>query len=107
VGEVRQRAELGGVASEVRQQVEKLTQFDLTYDYEPWGEEAEQVRRVRTKAVEIVSIVWVSETATKTWLKARAQSDEDEYVRQAAVGALARGWKDHPDVKSFLATLQR
>ena len=35
-------------------------------------------------------------------LKARAQSDENEDVRQSAVQALARGWKNDPETLPIL-----
>jgi HEAT repeat protein len=36
------------------------------------------------------------------WLKARVQSDESEGVREAAVEALARGWKGDPETLLLL-----
>jgi hypothetical protein len=38
-------------------------------------------------------------------LKERAQSDEDEGVRQSAVRELARGWKEDSEIQSFLRSL--
>jgi len=104
LGDARQRAELSQVSSEVRRQVEKLTQFDLNYLYDSWDEEW-RVRRIRTKAVELVAAVWTAEDPTKAWLTARVQSDESEAVRQAAVGAPARGWKDDPGTLPLLKAL--
>jgi hypothetical protein len=39
-------------------------------------------------------------------LKERAQTDEDEDVRQSAVSELARGWKEDPEVQTFLRALK-
>ena len=37
----------------------------------------------------------------------RAQNDDNEDVREAAVRELVRGWKEDPDVKLFLSNLKK
>jgi hypothetical protein len=50
----------------------------------------------------MVALVWRDAHDTRTWLKARAQSDEDFAVCYTAVQDLARGWKDDPDTLPIL-----
>ena len=45
---------------------------------------------------------WKEDPETFPILKARAQSDEDSDVRQAAVEELARGWKEDPETLPLL-----
>jgi hypothetical protein len=48
---------------------------------------------------------WKNEPDTLAIVKERAQSDEDEDVRQSAVAELARGWKNEPEIQAFLKGL--
>jgi SIR2-like domain/HEAT repeats/NACHT domain len=104
IGEMRRREELGAVEKQVFERATDLTRFDLRRDYEP--SEAEAARRtvtsIRTRAVEMVAMVWRETADTRDWLKARAQSDEDALVRRSAVQELVRGWKDDPETLPIL-----
>ncbi|TBW08487.1 NACHT domain-containing protein [Azotobacter chroococcum] len=102
VGEVRKRAELGAWEALVRDRTKALVQFDLHYPYRPWSNEELTVLEIRNRAVGTVAMVWSGLSETRAWLKARAQSDEDPYVRRSALEALARGWKDDPETLPML-----
>src|SRR5262249_58680565 len=93
-GEVRKRPELGSVEELARNRTKALARFDIPYYYESWADEARTVAAIRNRAVSIVAAVWHDSSETRAWLKACAQSDENEDVRTSAVEALARGWKD-------------
>jgi hypothetical protein len=89
----------------VKQRLTELAKFDCHYDYSFRDEEANKVRLIHTQAVTLRADVWHEDFDTRDWLKARALSDEEWYVRRAAVQALARGWKDNPDTVAWLKTL--
>ena len=102
IGEMRRREELGDVEKQVFERATALTHFDLSRYYEPGKAEAATVTSIRTRAVEMVAMVWREMADTRDWLKARAQSDQDADVRQSAVQELARGWKDDPETLPIL-----
>ena len=90
----------------VRNCLAMLTRFDLHYYYDRWEwEEVEKVQTVRTRAIVLMATVWSQYAETPAWLRARAQSDEEAAVRQAAVRELARGWHDDPAVQEFIRIL--
>jgi len=105
IGEMRRREELGAVEKQVFERARALTRFDLRRYYEPGGDEAATVTRIRTRAVELVAVVWRETADTCAWLKAQAQSDEDWAVRRSALKELARGWKDDPETLPWLKAL--
>ncbi len=98
VGEIRKGSDLGRIAVAVQQQLTGLVEFDYRYFYEPWEDEADKVRSIRTRAVALRAGAWHTDPDTVVWLKTLVQIDEDWSVRQAAVKALARGWKDDPEI---------
>ena len=102
IGEMRRREELAGVEKQVLERARALTRFDLSRYYEPGEDEAMTVTSIRTRAVEMVAMVWRETADTRAWLKARAQSDADDDVRTSAVQELARGWKDDPETLPML-----
>ncbi|XZO02380.1 MAG: HEAT repeat domain-containing protein [Microcoleus sp.] len=100
--EVRDRKEIAAVDSKLLKQLNKLTKYDLNYYYEPYEEEANLVKEIRTTAVSAIAFAWKNNPKTLPWLKQRAQSDDNSDVRSAAVQELARGWKDDPETLPFL-----
>jgi hypothetical protein len=55
-----------------------------------------------TNAVLELARGWRDDPDTLAMIKERAQSDENEDVRQSAVRELARGWRDEPDTLAIL-----
>ena len=102
VGEVRKGSVLGDVANAVKQRLTELVQFDLHYLYEPWEEEVSKVRFIRIQAVTLRASIWHTDSEMRDWLKACAQTDEDDNVRQTAVQELVRSWKDDPETLPWL-----
>ncbi len=105
-GEVRQRQALGTVESTVLERLKQLTRFQFQNDLlgsclggmrsveslELVLQQSDLQRAIRVRAVHLVSVVWCDQTATKSWLKALAQSDEDLDVQsfKAVVNAAIR-----------------
>jgi hypothetical protein len=52
--------------------------------------------------VQELALGWKDDPDTLPLLKQKAQSDDHEYVRYAAVQELAQGWKDDPDTLPLL-----
>jgi predicted NACHT family NTPase len=102
IGEVRRREELGSVERRVMARARSLTLFDLRHSYKERSDEQTTVTGIRARAVQVVAAVWRETADTRTWLKARAQSDETANVRSMAVQELARGWKDDPETVLWL-----
>ncbi|MBD2006241.1 MULTISPECIES: HEAT repeat domain-containing protein [Cyanophyceae] len=100
--EVRNRSAIAVTSDQLLNQMKGLSQYDLPYDYIPYGVEANLVWEIRTQAVSSVATTWKDDPDTLPWLKQRAQADDDSDVRQAAVQELARGWKDDPDTLPWL-----
>ncbi|TAD95895.1 MAG: NACHT domain-containing protein, partial [Oscillatoriales cyanobacterium] len=100
--EVRDRKEIAAVDSQLLKHLKELTKYDLNYYYEPYEEDANLVKEIRTTAVSAIAFAWKNNPKTLPWLKQRAQSDDNSDVRSAAVQELARGWKDDPKTLPFL-----
>ncbi|MEZ2321723.1 MAG: NACHT domain-containing NTPase, partial [Microcoleus sp.] len=100
--EVRDRKVIAAVDSQLLERLKELMKYDLNYYYEPYGEEANLVKEIRTTAVSAIAFAWKNNPKTLPWLKQRAQSDDNSDVRSAAVQELARGWKDDPETLPFL-----
>jgi len=105
LSEVRNCSVLEETATQLLNQLKGLTVYDLNYHYEPYGNEEELVRNIRTQAVAAVATTWKDEADTLNWLKSYVQSDADGEVRFTAVRELTRGWKDHPDILPLLKFL--
>ncbi len=102
VGEVRKGSDLGGVANTVKQRLTELVQFDLHYSYEPWDEEANKIRLIRTQAVRLRTSIWHEDLETRDLLSSRVQLEEDREVRLTALEALVGGWKYDPIILPLL-----
>ncbi|MFH7027711.1 MAG: HEAT repeat domain-containing protein [Heteroscytonema crispum UTEX LB 1556] len=100
--EVRNRSVIASTAKKLLDQIKDLTKYDLSYDYEQYGDEARLVRKIRTQAVTAVATTWKDDTNTLDWLKDRAIADNDMFVRRAVVQALASNFKEHPDTLPIL-----
>jgi len=109
VGEVRHRQALGTVESTVLERLKELTRFGPDYyDYSYTSEEEEEDRfafYVRQRTVQLVGTVWCGQSATNTWLKTCAQSDDDPAVQESALQELVRGWREDPETLAILKTL--
>ncbi len=103
VGEVRKGSDLGSVADAVKRQLTELAEvrhYGRIYQGE-WS------FRFQIRAITLLANIWQTDPEMPPWLKARAQGDENEYVRQAAVEALVRGWKDDPETLPWLKARAR
>jgi hypothetical protein len=90
LGEVRKRNELDSIMGEVLDRVKALVRFDLNFFYQSFDAEGARVIPIRIRAVGMVALIWRDAPEIHVWLKARAASDENWAVRQAAVRELAR-----------------
>lgn len=81
MGEVRKGSDLGDVTNTVKQRLTELVQFDLHHSYEPWDEEGDKVRSIRTQAVRLRANTWQANSETRDWLKACVQTDEERVVQ--------------------------
>ncbi|MBD2488653.1 NACHT domain-containing NTPase [Aulosira sp. FACHB-615] len=102
LAEVRNRSTIESTANKLFKKLESLTKYDLWYYYQPYEDEATLVRGIRTQAVVAIATTWIKSPQTLSWLKDRANNDDNWAVRQAAVQELARGYKDDPDTLSWL-----
>ncbi|EDX72263.1 hypothetical protein MC7420_932 [Coleofasciculus chthonoplastes PCC 7420] len=102
LSEVRNRSVIASTVTQLLNQIKGLIQYDLHYYYEPFDEEADLVREIRTQAVAAIATTWHDSPDTLPWLKQKVQSDDDEAVRRAAVEELARGWKDDSNTLPIL-----
>jgi len=100
--EVRDRKVIYAVDTQLLERLKELTKYDLNYYYRPYGEGADLVKKIRTKAVSAIAFTWKDDPETLPWLKQRFQSDDDSDVRSSAVQELARGWKDDPETLPWL-----
>jgi predicted NACHT family NTPase len=102
--EVRKRSEIQQVSTILLASVRALTRFDIDYYCDGFldREETEVARKIRIKAVTSIGATWADSQETLSWLKNRAQEDENWDVRSAAVEALARAFRDHPGTLSWL-----
>jgi predicted NACHT family NTPase len=105
--EVRNRSLIASKATQLRDRLKGLTQYDLNYFNKPYRDLKETllVRDIRTQAVAAVATTWKDEPDTLRWLKTCVQSDDNTDVRRAAVQELTREWKDDPDTLRILKTL--
>ena len=101
VGEVRKRAELGTVDDTVRQAIAATIWFELNRNDELGPDVEDIARDVRNRAVALLASVWKT-SATHDWLKDLALNDAHWAVRQAAMQALARGWRDDSETLPWL-----
>ncbi|MFH7026244.1 MAG: NACHT domain-containing protein, partial [Heteroscytonema crispum UTEX LB 1556] len=100
--EVRNRRVIEQTANQLLQQLKRLIKYDLPYYCTDRDiEERNLVRDIRTQAVATVATIW-NDRDTLHWLKDRATADEDEYVRRAAIEALASNFKEDPDTRTIL-----
>ncbi|MBD2449241.1 HEAT repeat domain-containing protein [Nostoc sp. FACHB-152] len=104
LAEVRNRVLVATTASKLLNRIKELTQYDLSYYYQPYRDEEETklVQEIRTQAVLAVATTWKDDSDTLLWLKQLANADEHEDVRRAAVQELARNFKDHADTLLWL-----
>jgi predicted NACHT family NTPase len=105
LSEVRNCSVLEVTATQLLNQLKRLTNYDLNYYYEPYGDEARLVREIRAQAVAAVVSHWKDVPNTLPWIKSLVQRDDNLAVRCAAVQELAQGWKDNPDTLSLLKSL--
>ncbi|MBD2498704.1 HEAT repeat domain-containing protein [Nostoc sp. FACHB-280] len=104
LAEVRNRHEIEVIADELLNKLKDLTKYNLWYHYTLYidKEETKLVREFRTHAVVAIATTWIKSPQTLTWLKDRANNDDDWVVRIAAVQELARGYKHDPETLSWL-----
>ncbi|NER98577.1 MAG: NACHT domain-containing protein, partial [Symploca sp. SIO1B1] len=102
LAEVRNISGIATTADKLLELIKGLTKYDLNYDYEPDGDEADLVSDIRTQAVAAVAMTWQDYPETLPLLKQWAQSHEDGFVRHAAVLEIAHGWKDDQETLPLL-----
>ncbi|MDZ7970342.1 MAG: HEAT repeat domain-containing protein, partial [Nostoc sp. DedSLP03] len=102
--EVRNRSAIALTANKLLNQLKDLTKYDLWYYYVPYEDEEETrlVQEIRTQAVTAIATTWQESPDTKTWLKERANQDDNGLMRRTAVEELANHFKDDPDTKTWL-----
>jgi predicted NACHT family NTPase len=82
-------------------EIEKLLKFDFPFYYEDRREPDFQQRRSRVRIRALISASLFLPDP-RPWFRRNATEDNDPDVRQAAVQALARGWKDDPHTLPLL-----
>jgi HEAT repeat protein len=102
LSDARNCSVLEATATRLLNQLKGLTQYNLPYYYEPYGDEADLVWEIRVKAVAAVAIIWKDDPDTLPLLKQWVQANNDWIVRQAAVEALANVWKNDSDTITIL-----
>ncbi|MBE8987926.1 HEAT repeat domain-containing protein [Nostoc sp. LEGE 12450] len=105
LAEVRNCSVIASVANKLLDKLKDLTKYDLWYYYQgtrPNYKETFLVRKIRTQAVAIVTLIGKDNRETLHWLKDFTTADNDKYVRGAAIEALASNFKEDPDTCSFL-----
>ncbi|WP_229415406.1 NACHT domain-containing protein [Moorena bouillonii] len=102
LSEVRNRYEIKSTDTELLNRFKDLTNYDLNYDYEPYGDEADLVRYIRTKAFVAVATHWQDHPDTLAILQQSARSDKNWRVRREAIVQLGQGYQDHPDTLAIL-----
>ncbi|NJK70020.1 MAG: NACHT domain-containing protein, partial [Microcoleus sp. SU_5_3] len=95
VSEVKNRNEIADIAVMVCDRVKELTRYGNITDFTP-SEYDRLVYEIRTQAVAAVAATWKDDPETLPLLKQCARSDNDSYVRYAAVQEIARGGKMTP-----------
>ncbi|MEH2292006.1 HEAT repeat domain-containing protein [Nostoc sp.] len=104
LAEVRNRSAIALTANKLLDKLKDLTKYDLWYYYysQLYEEETKLVREIHTQAVTAIATTWQESPDTKTWLKERANQDDNGLMRRAAVEQLAKHFKDDPDTKTWL-----
>jgi predicted NACHT family NTPase len=101
VSEVKNRNEIAAIARNLRDRVKELTRYG-NIPVLASSEYRNRVYEIHRQAVAAVAATWKDDPETLSWLKQRAQSDDNWDVRRAAVQELARGWKDHLETLPWL-----
>ena len=91
--EVRNPTSLHVSRQRVTAALETLVSFDFPYGYESWSEEEKRRIRLHSEAVALLAKIQPSDQAL-AWLREHARLDGFWDVRQAAVAALAQGWRE-------------
>ncbi|WP_287357523.1 HEAT repeat domain-containing protein [Moorena sp. SIO3B2] len=107
LSEVRNRYEIKSTNIGLLNRVKDLIHYDLNSTDNKYGDEANLVRDIRTKAVVAVATHWQDHRDTLALLKKLARSDADRYVRVRAIEQLVQGYKDHRDTLALLKKLAR
>ncbi|WP_229424083.1 NACHT domain-containing protein [Moorena producens] len=102
LSEVRNRYEIHSTDTRLLNRFKDLIFYDLNYDYDPYGYQANLVRDLHTQAVVAVATHWQDHPDTLRLLQKWARSDTDLFVRGTAIEQLALGYKDHPDTLALL-----
>ncbi|NEO49710.1 MAG: NTPase, partial [Moorea sp. SIO4A3] len=102
LSEVRNRYEIKSTDARLLNRFKDLIFYDLNYDYDPYGYQANLVRDLHTQAVVAVATHWQDHPDTLRLLQKWARSDTDLFVRGTAIEQLALGYKDHPDTLALL-----
>jgi hypothetical protein len=95
LSEVKNRSQIRETNNKMLKQMKCLTQHEGYLG---------RVFQFASQAVEVIATTWKEDAETLLWLKACAQSNNNEDVRCAAVWELARGWKDDPQTLPWLRT---
>ncbi len=80
--------------------VEEVVRYEPPYYFE-WWEKNREVGPTRRAAVKRIATTWSGQKVQK-WLWSTARNDQDPVLREGAVYALARGWKEHPETLLWL-----
>ncbi|WP_229414773.1 NACHT domain-containing protein, partial [Moorena producens] len=107
LSEVRNRYEIKSTNIGLLNRIKELIHYDLNSTDNKYGDEANLVRDIRTKAVVAVATHWQDHRDTLALLKKLARSDADRYVRVRAIEQLVQGYKDHRDTLALLKKLAR
>jgi hypothetical protein len=95
ISEIRNRFQIKETDNRLLKQMKGLTQHEGYLG---------RVFQWASQAVEAIATTWKEDPDTLLWLKACAQSDNNEDVRFAAVQELVNGWKDDPETLPILKT---
>ena len=102
LSEVRNRYEIKSTDYQLLNRFKDLIHYDLNYDYDPYGYQANLVRDLHTQAVVAVATHWQDHPDTLPLLQKWARSDTDLFVRGTAIEQLAQVYKDYPDTLAIL-----
>ena len=99
LAEVRNRSVIASVADKLLNKLKDLTKYGLWYYYSLRDdEETKLIQEVRTQAVATIAAIWKDNSDTLHWLKDRATADNDGNVRGAAIEALAKYFRNQPEL---------
>jgi hypothetical protein len=108
VGEVRRRIKLGALEQEAMDTVKELANFSLPSAVSRVNDEDDVERKIvdniQSRAINLLTGVWPDVRENLTWLQGYAASGDREVARGTAVHAMARTWKDHPELFLWLLT---